>query len=243
MKKLFICSDLHVDFHRDGGKQLIKYLSYVDCDFFVIAGDMANDIKVMEKTLINICSAQKNVIFVCGNHDYFDSSIQYVNDFLSNLTVKNDNFHFLNNTKKIIDDVSFVGTTLWYSKNKETTNKKNQSMMVDFSSISNCDPTVFNEHNIAIDFLSKNVQSSDIVITHHMPTKHSVISKFVGSPINCYFYHDLDWFIDKAKPRIWIHGHTHVCMDYYLGDTRIVCNPLGYPHEYSDFSTEKIIEV
>jgi hypothetical protein len=40
--------------------------------------------------------------------------------------------------------------------------------------------------------------------------------------------------IVAREPALWIHGHTHHAMDYRIGPTRILCNPLGYPHEAND---------
>jgi hypothetical protein len=27
---------------------------------------------------------------------------------------------------------------------------------------------------------------------------------------------------------LWIHGHTHESVDYFVNSTRVVCNPRGY---------------
>ena len=35
----------------------------------------------------------------------------------------------------------------------------------------------------------------------------------------------------KKPPKLIVHGHTHRRMDYMLGDTRVICNPRGYPGE------------
>ena len=46
-------------------------------------------------------------------------------------------------------------------------------------------------------------------------------------------------------PRLWIHGHTHGSKDYMLGDTRVICNPGGYPHRWENpnFIPRLIVEV
>lgn len=36
-------------------------------------------------------------------------------------------------------------------------------------------------------------------------------------------------------PVLWVHGHTHVAVDYRLGSTRILCNPKGSPKECTGF--------
>ena len=42
---------------------------------------------------------------------------------------------------------------------------------------------------------------------------------------------DIEKVILDLQPKYWIHGHTHIPCQYDLGDTRVVCNPRGYPRE------------
>jgi Icc-related predicted phosphoesterase len=73
----------------------------------------------------------------------------------------------------------------------------------------------------------------DIVITHHAPSFRSIVPKFQRDfPSNFYYYSELDYFIEQNQNiKLWIHGHTHGFADYMIGNTRVICNPLGYPHE------------
>ena len=54
---------------------------------------------------------------------------------------------------------------------------------------------------------------------------------YAESPINRFFVSDETPLILDKKPRLWVHGHTHLTCDYMLGETRVVCNPHGYPKE------------
>jgi len=51
--------------------------------------------------------------------------------------------------------------------------------------------------------------------------------------------------IEKYRPELWVHGHTHVPCDYELFDTRIICNPGGYPEENrrSGFREDLVVSV
>ena len=40
---------------------------------------------------------------------------------------------------------------------------------------------------------------------------------------------DLAPLVERYQPALWIHGQTHEACDYLIGQTRIVCNPRGYP--------------
>jgi Icc-related predicted phosphoesterase len=62
--------------------------------------------------------------------------------------------------------------------------------------------------------------------------------------LNPAFASRLEDVIEKYRPDLWIHGHTHVSCDYELFGTREVCNPRGYPSESSDrgFSPGVVVE-
>ena len=41
-----------------------------------------------------------------------------------------------------------------------------------------------------------------------------------------------------------LHGHLHRQSDYRLGDTRVVCNPRGYPNQRNpSFVPDLVIEI
>lgn len=43
----------------------------------------------------------------------------------------------------------------------------------------------------------------------------------------------------------WFFGHTHDAHKFKIGETRVMCNPRGYPNEYqeSKFDPNLIIDV
>jgi len=47
---------------------------------------------------------------------------------------------------------------------------------------------------------------------------------------------------------LWLHGHTHNNFDYNVNGTRVVCNPMGYPHpfggwENNHFDPGRMVEI
>jgi hypothetical protein len=71
--------------------------------------------------------------------------------------------------------------------------------------------------------------------------------QFLLMPIErlCISITNLDSYIMETQPKLWIHGHTHESMDYFIDKTRIVCNPFGY-WQYDEnrrFQENLIIEV
>jgi predicted phosphodiesterase len=68
-----------------------------------------------------------------------------------------------------------------------------------------------------------------VVVGHHCPSEQSVADCYKGNLLNGAFRSRLDDFI-LARPQIklWLHGHTHHNFNYWIGETRVVCNPRGY---------------
>ena len=78
-----------------------------------------------------------------------------------------------------------------------------------------------------------------IVVTHHAPSAQSLVFdsdrargqswEAVFEPYDvCYASHLDELMRGDDAPQYWIHGHTHVAVDYRVGNTRVVSNPKGY---------------
>ena len=224
--KIRILSDLHLEFFRDKGTKFIESLEVNDTDVLVLAGDITTCAGI-EKCLNQFASKFPKVLYVHGNHEYYQAK----RDDVVSATIKtvlkhNSNLYWLNRNVVTIDGVRFVGTTLWFPSNEQTLKYKNH--INDFYCIEGCNPWVFEENAKNIKFLNDEVKKGDVVITHHLPSFKSVHQMYERDPLNCYFVCEMDSLIIERQPAFWIHGHTHFSMDYKIKDTRIVCNPYGY---------------
>jgi Icc-related predicted phosphoesterase len=93
------------------------------------------------------------------------------------------------------------------------------------------------DHRKMLDYVNHVTREpgSYIVVGHHCPSELSVAEMYKGNLLNAAFRSSLDDFIE-ARPqiRLWLHGHTHHNFNYWIGETRVVCNPRGYVgHEAS----------
>lgn len=192
------------------------------------------------------CSKKyREIIYVMGNHEHY--GFQYQKTFTHILDQLPDNVHLLENDCHVVDDITFVGATLWTDMNKMDglTMYHMKSMMNDYRQI-----TMFNEaknvyhrldpeRTVADHYRSKNYiktvvegrhDQKFVVVTHHAPTKTSVHPRYLSDSImNGAYSSDLSEFIlDNPQIKLWTHGHTHDPFDYMVGSTRIVCNPRGY---------------
>ena len=71
---------------------------------------------------------------------------------------------------------------------------------------------------------------SYIVVGHHAPSSLSTAEQYKHDTLmNGAFRSELHDFIE-ARPqiRLWFHGHMHNNSNYWIGETRVVCNPRGY---------------
>lgn len=70
-----------------------------------------------------------------------------------------------------------------------------------------------------------------VVVTHYLPHEASISPKFRSGDNHGFFNPLLADLLKRRLCRLWVHGHTHDSCDYYVNETRVVCNPYGY-HGY-----------
>jgi predicted phosphodiesterase len=86
-----------------------------------------------------------------------------------------------------------------------------------------------------------------VLITHHLPSEKSVHPKYKNNALTTCFATNLDYILKDPRIKLVVHGHTHVGMDYFIDNTRVVCNPRGYiqktKNENEKFCDQFIIEI
>lgn len=83
-----------------------------------------------------------------------------------------------------------------------------------------------------------------MVVTHHAPSPRCIRPWFEGNPFNLAFAANLDDLIEQYQPPLWIHGHMHDPVDEWVGRTRILANPAGYPQENNtDFNPALCVDL
>jgi hypothetical protein len=198
------------------------------------------------------CSFQfKDVIYIAGNHEFYNGKFYAGIDYLRDECAKYPNIHFLEQDTKIIDDVVFVGGTLWTNMNRRDplTMHAIEGMMNDFRIIRNdyrnyacmSAQDVAIRHDRTLGYIKVIVEQHKdkkcVVVGHHSPSFQSVHEQYKHETLMNGGYHsDLSEFIlDHPQIKLWTHGHTHYPFDYMIGETRIVCNPRGYENDgYSE---------
>ncbi len=239
--KVQVLSDLHCEFHKDGGKSLVKECK-TDADVLVIAGDLDTQ-SHLQNTLSMFCSEYKDVVFVIGNHEYYHSSFEEVKETCEKAKAENKNLHILDGSLAIINGKRFLGGTLWFRDSP--TNVFFQPQMNDFHVIKDLRKWVTSENNRVINFIEVTTVPGDIVVTHHMPSQMSVDEAYKTSNLNRFFVCDMEHVMMNQKPSLWFHGHGHSSKDYLVDETRVICNPFGYARYESNskFVSQLVIEI
>jgi Icc-related predicted phosphoesterase len=200
------------------------------------------------------CSFQfPHVIYIMGNHEFYNGKFYAGINYMREECAKYPNVYMLEQDMKIIDDVVFVGGTLWTNMNKRDplTMHAIEGMMNDFRIIRNdarnyapmsaLDVAIRHDKTLAYieHIVHEHRNKKCVVVGHHSPSFQSAHPMYAHETLMNGGYHsDLSEFImDHPQIVLWTHGHTHHPFDYVIGETRVVCNPRGYENDgYSENS-------
>ena len=248
MLRVQIMSDLHLDRQLHDGYQVLSkgMKASKGVDVLVLAGDVAElHSKHHEAWFELICRKYPHVIYVPGNHDYWEASLGDTLAKLAGLSAKFPNLHILRRDAVTIGGQRFIGATLWFGDVPAA--RIRAKSWVDFRRTPASALWIWDESKQDRAYLMTNVQAGDIVVTHHLPLYRSLDPRFLprdgGMGDNCFYLHDMsELFGTTRSPFLWVHGHTHITQDYMAGDTRVVCNPWGYRGEYTNYR-DLIIEL
>jgi Icc-related predicted phosphoesterase len=262
--KIYVTSDIHLEF----GDCMIK--NEHNAEVLILGGDimLAQDLHdhpeqnvrtaAMLETLgsrqlkaqqfrdfLKRCSFQfPHVIYIAGNHEFYHGKWPIGLQYLREECAKFPNVYFMENDCKTINDVTFIGATLWTDMNNgdPLTLHAVADMMNDFKIIRNSDlgfttlrpAHVAQAHKKSVGYIRSVVAEQHdrkfVVVGHMAPSRMSTHEKYADQTLmNGAYSSSLDEFIlDHPQIKLWTHGHTHEDFDYMIGSTRVVCNPRGY---------------
>jgi len=266
--KIRVMSDLHLEFQEE-----LMDIPFLGEDVLVLAGDIisgANSVRFDRyKEWFRDLLDTRHVIYVAGNHEYYDAKMESVDAVLEEMSKEltltcphdlyygssisyNSNACLLKHNGK---NYAFYFSTLWSeSPESEALCKLIKESINDYN-------LIFTENGLLTlqdtqrmflqdraDILlwlaeSNDVDIKKVVITHHSPSFKSVPEKYKGSKLNYAFSSNLESIMYNVD--LWIHGHTHTSFDYHLNGCRVVCNPYGYNgiETNPEFDPALIIEI
>ncbi len=183
-----------------------------------------------------------HVIYVAGNHEFYHGKWLATIDYLREECSYWPNIYFLEKDVKIIDNVPFLGCTLWTDLNKgNPITMHNVSTMLNDHRLIRHDGLGYiklraahcmERHEEHLQWLKDTVCLYDkcVVVTHMGPTHLSINERYKDDyHINGAYCSDLSEFIlDHPQIKLWTQGHTHHAFQYKVGETTVACNPRGY---------------
>lgn len=264
--KIKVVSDLHLEFSD------INIKNDENCDVLILSGDILvaqdlhdhphmdynpyssgalADLGRRQQTALRFRDFLKrvsfqfpHVVYVAGNHEFYHGKFIGGLQDLRNECAKHPNIYFMENDMKVIDDVVFVGATLWTDMNRgdPLTLHAVTDMMNDYRVIrhdghgyTKLRPAhTADRHRKSLGYIQQilemNADKRCVVVTHMAPSFKSISGKYADQQLmNGAYASDLSEFIcDRPQIKLWTHGHVHNVNDYMIGETRVVSNPRGY---------------
>jgi predicted MPP superfamily phosphohydrolase len=231
--KAQLISDLHTEFYYGDSMDALRRIPFVsDLDFLFLPGDTVvpahQSAKECRQIFDFLGSKARYVLFTMGNHEYYGSKKGTdVEDFVR--SVLPDNYVWLENSEATIEGKHFYGGAMWFPN--DPLNQVYENQLNDFRLIKDIHDWVYEKNTEFRVNGNRLIRPDTVVLSHHLPSSLSTHKTYQDSPINRFFVSDETPLILEKKPRLWVHGHTHLSCDYVLGETRVVCSPHGYPAE------------
>lgn len=192
----------------------------------------------------------KGITSVTGNCVYHNLHLffQEIPSIYSNAFPIDADVSFLENQYKIIDDIVFIGCTL-YTDYKYGGNQYNNMIMANrglndfrygmwFDEKTHCLTPLQPQHYLKLHEKSRRFISNTlkkfkdkkcVLITHHGMSPKCIADEYVGNYLNASYVSNMERLI-KSNPNLVlvISGHIHASKDFMVGNTRYIMNPYGY---------------
>lgn len=231
------------DIHREKGKQVHALVLPEGTDVLVLAGDIGHAEEAIA-WIVETFGTEIPIVYVPGNHEFWEGVYQHVMIRMKEAAARCPNVHLLMEETIEIDGWTFIGVTAW--TDLEWGGKPNNVLpgTNDYQEIRWREPGNSYRNLMVKDTLALNERAERfiwhelgerdttkcIVVTHHAPTPHNIHENYATHPKNAFY---VNMWGNKIAygigPKLWFHGHTHSVLDYECGDTRVLCNAIGYP--------------
>ena len=281
--KIALASDLHLEFqdinlkNTEGAEVLIlsgdimvaeDLHNHPEMDYGMYSNVNIADLGRRQATALRFRDFLKrvsfefpHVIYIAGNHEFYHGKWKASLQHLRDECAKFPNVYFLERDVKVINEVSFIGATLWTDCNNgdPLTLHALADMMNDYRIIRNDEHgysklrpahTMY-RHQQTLEYLKAilpDMKDKRVVfVGHHGPSTMSTHPRYVNEYLmNGGYRSDLsELILDHPEIVLWTHGHMHDPFDYMIGTTRVVCNPRGYAghDEQADVFQLKFLDI
>ena len=274
--KIALVSDVHLEFGD------LEFANDSGADVLILGGDICVGADMTQCDPYNTmgeeyrsnrfhnffqqcCDRFPHVIFIVGNHEHYHGDFTKTVPHFKAVLGYLPNLHILEKETFVLDDITFIGGTLWTDMNKRSVRTLHEisRMMNDFRCVDHSakladergwggrftTTDAADDHDAMLAFVRTTVEANPagryVVVGHHAPSRLSTHPKYAHDTImNGGYSSELDDFIlDRPQIKLWTHGHTHEDFDYQIGSCRILCNPRGYVNYEERADTWRLVTV
>ena len=230
--KIQIMSDFHVNTWRQ-----LDICVDPSADIILVPGDVHYSVEKTCEYLWQVTKEWNIPIFFClGNHEAedvgFENAVAYARNFVKDKPL----LKFFQDDVLVYEGVTFIGATLWadlklFGEHEYWFVKQACQSIHDFETIPDLSVYAMEKwHQKSVDVIEQALYRSErsnkaVVMTHFAPSFRSIHPQYAKDRISGYFASNLEHLMGFEG--VWIHGHTHSSFDYQMGDTRVICNPIG----------------
>lgn len=212
---------------------LISDLNLTDSDMFdwegkstslfcVVAGNVSDDLLVLENTLEHLSNSYRGVFFIDGSLEHtcledYNIRVEKIKDICQRLS----NVVYLHNHLVILNGIAFIGCNGWYGNRKNITCIEDLDFMDEYRS----DDLSYLSLSI------KRVQSMSevkkvVIITNSIPGEYfGFNSPNVNLPSELNLSLSL-LFDNNSKIKKWLFGTSDLTVDVEINDRQFVNNPV-----------------
>lgn len=239
-----------------------------DFDAAIFAGDIAGSPReAVGALLTQPALAERPIIYVPGNHEFHGGEIE-ARLSEGRAAAVGTRVKMLDRETVVMDGARFIGAVLWTDYDFFP-GIRDEAMIHAARSLEDHRAITIRNGRRSLAFtpsdalarheadrayiegeLARPFAGPTVVVTHHAPHRKSVAFEHLDNMLTAAYVSDLSATIERGKPRLWAHGHTHGSFDYEVGACRIVCNPEGYcsgddgpEKENPKFSEHFVIEI
>jgi len=237
--RVFAFSDLHTDFAEN--RRRLRQLSSIHYlqDVVVVAGDIADDLKIIAWTLRALWSKFGKVFYVPGNHELWVRNTPYnsVEKFRQILSLCDEIGIYTRPARA--GETWIIPLFSWYDASYDDDNSADTSALEGWADFYFCkwpdEIRSISEYFLKIN--EPNIRSYNgpvITFSHFLPRRELLppVSKlsFKGLPLVA-GAPALDRQIRELNSVINVFGHSHIDCDQVIDGVRYVHHAFGYPRE------------
>jgi predicted phosphodiesterase len=237
--RIFAVSDLHTDFTTNW--LALQQMSSQDNrrDTIIVGGDIADDLKVIEKTLRLLRANFNQVFYVPGNHELWvrNSSGDSLEKFRQVLSLCDDLGIYTRPARA--GQTWIVPLFSWYEPGYDADNTADASELEGWSDFYFCKwpPEIESVSDYFLKLNEPNIRAYDapvVTLSHFLPHRDLLppvsYLKFKGLPLVAGSV-AIDAQVRMLKSEIHVFGHSHINFDRVIDGVRYVHNAFGYPKE------------